>query len=75
MIGVDVVDAHVHVGLDKYRPVGDLLADMDEVGVRRAVLVQHIGQFDNAYLVDVCAPFSGSVRRDRRDRPGRPARP
>jgi L-fuconolactonase len=45
-----LVDAHVHVGLRKYRPVEDWLEAMDEHGITHAVLVQYIGNHDNAYL-------------------------
>lgn len=52
----EVIDAHVHVGLDKYGPIEAFLAVMDDLGMGRAILVQHIGQYDNAYL-------TGCVRR------------
>lgn len=46
-----VVDGHVHVALEKYRPLVEYSADMDAAAVDRAVLVQHVGHWDNAYLV------------------------
>lgn len=50
-----VIDAHVHVGTRKYRPVEDFRADMDRHGMRRAVLVQFLGNTDNRYLETVIA--------------------
>jgi predicted TIM-barrel fold metal-dependent hydrolase len=46
-----IVDGHVHVGLTKYRPVEEYLADMDRCHIAQAVLVQYIGNADNSYLI------------------------
>ena len=59
MTAVEVIDSHVHVGLDKYRPIEAFLAVMRQAGMRRAVLVQHIGQHDNAYLAASVRRFPG----------------
>ncbi|NBX46624.1 MAG: hypothetical protein EBT22_05330, partial [Chloroflexi bacterium] len=48
------VDTHVHAGLTKYEPVESLIDQMGHHGVDHAVLVQHMGMFDNDYLID-CA--------------------
>lgn len=46
-----VVDTHVHAGTTKYEPVESLLDQMKRHGVDHAVLVQHMGMYDNEYLV------------------------
>lgn len=51
----DTIDAYCHCGISKYRPVEDVHALMASLGVERAVLVQHFGEFDNGYLSDVVA--------------------
>ncbi|MBN1675741.1 MAG: amidohydrolase [Kiritimatiellae bacterium] len=55
-----VCDSHCHVSPYWYEPVESLLFHMDRNGVEQAVLVQYMGQYDNAYQFD-CA----------RDNPGR----
>lgn len=55
-----IVDAYCHCGLSRYRPIADVDAAMDGGGVERAVLVQHLGEFDNGYLA--------AIVRDRPDR-------
>jgi predicted TIM-barrel fold metal-dependent hydrolase len=49
-----VVDTHVHAGTTKYEPVASLLDQMGRHGVDHAVLIQHMGMFDNDYLI-ACA--------------------
>jgi L-fuconolactonase len=44
-----IIDSHCHVGAVWYEPAETLLFQMDRCGVDRAVLVQMLGQFDNAY--------------------------
>jgi len=44
-----IVDSHCHVSSVWYEPVESLLFQMDRCGVERAVLVQLLGQYDNAY--------------------------
>ncbi len=48
-----VVDAYTHCGLRKYEPIERVQACMESAGVRRAVLVQHLGEFDNSYLAGI----------------------
>lgn len=55
----EIVDAYTHCGISKYRPIEDVQAVMNRWNVSRAVLVQHLGEFDNSYLAIV-------VQRDRR---------
>ena len=50
-----MIDGYTHCGLSKYRPVADVLAVMRSVGLDRAVLCQHLGEYDNAYLAEVVA--------------------
>ena len=50
-----MIDAYFHCGLSEYRPVKDVLAVMRSVGVDRAVLCQHLGEYDNSYLADLVA--------------------
>uniref|UniRef100_UPI003F491A6F amidohydrolase family protein n=1 Tax=Paenarthrobacter ureafaciens TaxID=37931 RepID=UPI003F491A6F len=45
-----IVDAHVHVGIDKYRPVEAFWNDAEACGVDVAVLVQYMGHYDNSYI-------------------------
>ncbi len=50
-----MIDGYSHCGLSKYRPVEDVLAVMQSAGVDRAVLCQHLGEYNNAYLAQVVA--------------------
>src|SRR5580693_5108485 len=52
---MDVVDAYAHCGLSKYEPIEKVRAVMAAGGVSRAVLVQHLGEFDNSYIGSVVA--------------------
>lgn len=54
-----VVDGYCHCGLTKYEPVERVDEVMAATGVRRAVLVQHLGEFDNSYLGRVAAANPG----------------
>lgn len=49
-MSVVVIDGYCHCGLSKYRPVEDVVSTMERHGVSRAVLVQHLGEFDNSYI-------------------------
>ncbi|NQU76766.1 MAG: amidohydrolase family protein [Planctomycetes bacterium] len=50
-----IIDGYCHCGLRKYRPIEDLRLFMDELGICRSVLVQHMGQYDNSYIEGVVA--------------------
>ena len=50
-----MIDAYCHCGISKYLPLEDVLATMDNAGMARAVLVQHIGEFDNSYIAESTA--------------------
>lgn len=44
------IDGYTHCGISKYLPVDAVLRVMEKAAVERAVLVQHLGEFDNGYL-------------------------
>jgi len=52
---MEIVDAYTHCGLEKYEPIERVRAVIEAAGVSRAVLVQHLGQYDNSYLERVVA--------------------
>ena len=47
-----IVDTHCHAGIHKYEPVEFLLFHMEKAGVDQAVLIQYMGNSDNAYLAE-----------------------
>ena len=49
-MSLDIIDADLHGGLNKYRPVADVRAVLACFGVAHAVLVQHLGEYDNTYI-------------------------
>lgn len=51
----EVVDAYTHAGLRKHKPIEALRSAMAAANVGRAVLVQHLGEFDNSYIGDIVA--------------------
>jgi L-fuconolactonase len=54
-----VVDTHCHASLDWYEPIETLLYEMDSNGVDHAVLIQIMGQFDNAYQFECVRRYPG----------------
>lgn len=48
-----IIDAYVHCGLSKYKPIQDLERSMKLVGVEKAVIVQHLGEYDNTYIQNI----------------------
>ena len=56
---MDFVDTHCHAGTSWFEPIETLLACMDNNGVQRALLTQHRGMFDNAYLLECIERFPG----------------
>ncbi|WP_116948926.1 amidohydrolase family protein [Jiangella endophytica] len=66
-----IVDAHVHAGPPKYAPIERYRATMAASGIGGAVLVQHLGNSDNRYLLDAVradpARFAGVALVDRAD--------
>ena len=49
----EVIDGYSHCGVSKYRPIEDVKRIMVRYGVGRAVLVQHLGEFDNSYMEQI----------------------
>ena len=54
-----LIDTHCHAGLEKYEPIESMVDQMFRNRVTGAVLVQHLGQYDNRYLVDCAQRFPG----------------
>jgi L-fuconolactonase len=52
---LEIVDAYAHCGLSRYEPIEKVREVMAAAGVSRAVLVQHLGEFDNSYIGSVVA--------------------
>jgi L-fuconolactonase len=48
-----VIDAYAHCGASKYLPVEQVRSLMDGAGIERAVLCQHLGEYDNSYLESI----------------------
>jgi predicted TIM-barrel fold metal-dependent hydrolase len=67
---LEIVDAYAHCGLSKYEPIESVREVMAAAGVSRAVLVQHLGEFDNSYIGSVVAAdpehFAGVLLVDHR---------
>jgi len=54
-----IVDTHCHAGLHKYEPIESLLFHMEQTGVDKGVLIQHMGNYDNAYHADCLKRYPG----------------
>lgn len=52
---MELIDGYTHCGLSKYEPIEQVRRVMETASVRRAVLVQHLGEFDNSYLESIVA--------------------
>ena len=52
---MQIIDGYTHCGLSKYHPIERVRAVMHEVGVDRAVLAQHLGEYDNSYIGGIAA--------------------
>ena len=50
---VVIVDGYSHCGILKYQPVEVVLDTTAQAGVDRAVLCQHLGEYENSYLSQV----------------------
>lgn len=57
-----MIDSYCHCGTSKYLPVKHVRAAMQRAGVERAVLAQHLGEFDNRYLASVARLYPGQFR-------------
>ena len=54
-----IVDTHCHVSPYWYEPVESLLYHMDQNEVAHAVLIQYMGQYNNAYQAECVQRFPG----------------
>ena len=54
-----IVDTHCHVSPCWYEPVESLVSQMDRHGVDKAVLIQMLGQYDNAYQFECEIRYPG----------------
>ncbi len=52
---MELIDGYIHCGLSKYEPIEKVLQVMRAPSVQRAVLVQHLGEFDNSYIGGIVA--------------------
>jgi len=52
---IRVIDVYAHCGQSKYHPLPDLEQAMACAGVEQAVLVQHLGEYDNGYIGECVA--------------------
>jgi L-fuconolactonase len=50
---MEIVDGYTHCGLCKYGPIERVAEVMAAASVARAVLMQHLGEFDNSYLAGI----------------------
>ena len=57
------IDGYCHCGISKYQPVDVVLRVMNKHAVDRAVLCQHLGEYDNSYLAEVVKDSSGTIWR------------
>jgi len=48
-----IIDGYSHCGILKYQPVEVVLDVMTKIGVDRALLCQHLAEYDNSYLAQV----------------------
>ena len=56
---MQIVDSHCHAGESWFEPVEALVHQMDDNSVEKGVLIQHMGVFDNSYLLDCAKRFPG----------------
>lgn len=52
---MQITDAYTHCGLSKYEPIEGVKATMQSAGVTRAVMAQHLGEYDNRYIGQIAA--------------------
>lgn len=68
---MEIVDSYLHCGLTKYRPIEDVETTISAAGVSRAVIVQHLGEYDNSYIRRIVekqpSRFAGVCLVDHRD--------
>lgn len=54
-----IIDAYTHCGMFKYKPIQDVQAVMKKAQVDKAVLVQHLAEYDNSYIGDIVSKRPG----------------
>ncbi len=54
-----IVDTQCHSGIEKFEPLEVVLYQMHRMGVDKATIVQHTGQYDNRYLLEGAKRFPG----------------
>jgi predicted TIM-barrel fold metal-dependent hydrolase len=59
---MQIIDSHVHTGLNWSEPVDVLLYQMDSNNVAGAVLAQHNGNYDNTYLLECAKRYEGRFK-------------
>ncbi len=73
---MDIIDAYLHSGLSKYLPIEDVERTIAAAGVSRAVIVQHLGEYDNRYIRGIVEGqpdrFAGVCLLDHRGEQDRP---
>jgi len=52
-----IIDGYAHCGIRKYQPVEVVLDVMTKTGVDRALLCQHLAEYDNSYLAEVAQNY------------------
>ncbi len=57
-----IVDTHCHAGLNWFEPVEMILHQMNLNGVAKALLTQHGGNYDNAYLLECIKRYPGRFK-------------
>ena len=56
-----IIDAYTHCGVEKFQPLPDVQTMMRTVGTSKAVLAQHLGQFDNSYIESCVRKSPGTL--------------
>ncbi|MBI2841967.1 MAG: amidohydrolase [Armatimonadetes bacterium] len=47
---MEIIDGYLHCGLRKFKPIEDVQNVLSDVAVARAVIVQHLDEYDNSYI-------------------------
>jgi predicted TIM-barrel fold metal-dependent hydrolase len=50
---MEIIDAYLHCGIRKFEPLEQVRSTMHHAGINRAVLVQHLGEYDNSYIAKI----------------------
>jgi L-fuconolactonase len=52
---MEIIDGYLHCGLRKFEPIERVRRTLAQAGTNRAVLAQHLGEFDNSYIGGIAA--------------------